>query len=214
MELPTKIRAATADDFVAFRNLVFSNEALCEIGREQNQPELVHLGEKYLKSIEKGELRRFFSVHVCVVCVCVCVCLRLLCILFQNPSYFWVPFCHSWDACSQTYAGEGSQLWVLEDEGKVVGSIGCIAHDGNEIELVRMYVDISCRRRGYGSLLVKHVKLHAASRNTVRLKLTTPSLNTGPIGFYGVMGFTLEKAWTSNVSGVGDVDLSTLSLTM
>jgi len=107
----------------------------------------------------------------------------------------------SWDACCQRFSSEGNGLWVMTEHGKVIGSVGAIMHSQDHVELVRMYVDESCRRSGNGRKLVEtlldHARLHGASH----VKLTTPQVNLGGINFYEAMGFKKITLFTASVHG-------------
>ncbi|MFA9432494.1 putative glycolipid-binding domain-containing protein [Egicoccus sp. AB-alg2] len=62
-----------------------------------------------------------------------------------------------------TAARRGGRWWVLEDDGAVVASVGTGALDDDcRVELKRLYVADSHRRRGLASLLVERVRAHAA----------------------------------------------------
>lgn len=104
----------------------------------------------------------------------------------------------SWTTCRRRFFEDmpGSKLWVLDLDGVIVGSVGAIRmKESNEMELVRMYVDASCRGRGYGRLLVSHLMKHARDSNVSRVVLTTPTVNVPAIGFYRKMGFALDKVF-------------------
>ena len=108
----------------------------------------------------------------------------------------------SWEVCKKVYEAEGSRLWMMEFENRLVGSIGCLRRAKDEMELVRMYVDNACRRRGFGKLLVEHLFSHAVSEDISKIRLTTPSVNEGAIDFYRNMGFTKEKSFMVEENGI------------
>lgn len=102
----------------------------------------------------------------------------------------------SWNACTARYAGEGSALWVLDEGGDgCIGTIGCI-EEGEEIELVRMYVAQERQRRGCGRQLFDVLHTHARSRGARKLKLTTPVANEPGIAFYRSLGFAQASSFT------------------
>ncbi|GGI05478.1 putative glycolipid-binding domain-containing protein [Egicoccus halophilus] len=71
-----------------------------------------------------------------------------------------------------TAARRGGRWWVLEDEGRLVGSVGTGAlQDDGSVELKRLYVAASHRRRGLASLLVGRVEAQAAGVGASRVVL-------------------------------------------
>ena len=55
---------------------------------------------------------------------------------------------------NRSYGGKRDAFFVLESEGKILGTIG-IKEDAKDTALVRrLFVDPACRRRGYGALLL------------------------------------------------------------
>ena len=109
----------------------------------------------------------------------------------------------SWTECSKRYASPGSRLWVLcRSDRVVVGSIGVIEISSSTFELVRMYVDASCRRCGLGRRLFGVLLDHVRSRNAhAYITLTTPSVNTGPQAFYRSLGFLAKRSFLVSEEG-------------
>uniref|UniRef100_A0A7S4VRQ5 N-acetyltransferase domain-containing protein n=1 Tax=Alexandrium monilatum TaxID=311494 RepID=A0A7S4VRQ5_9DINO len=108
----------------------------------------------------------------------------------------------SWETCSGRFASAGSKLWVIEDFGKVVGCVGAVELGPGSLELVRMYVDASCRRRGFGRLLVQALLDHAVALGASEIQLTTPQVNSVGIRFYQEMGFFLRRSFPVEVDGL------------
>ena len=52
-----------------------------------------------------------------------------------------------------------------------------------------------------------HLRAYAASRGVVRLKLTTPSVNVGPLQFYRTNGFSVSSLFTVREASWGDLEL-------
>jgi len=76
-----------------------------------------------------------------------------------------------------TYGGGRDAFFVLESEGKILGTIG-VKEDSEDTALLRrLFVDPTCRRKGYGALLlekgIRHCKKnsfkHIAFRTTGRM---------------------------------------------
>ena len=119
-----------------------------------------------------------------------------------------------WGTCQERYRGVGSRLWVLEEEGVVVGSVGAVIEAGSSaMELVRMYVDASQRGRGLGRRLVEGLLQHAGEVGATSITLTTPTVNAPAIGFYERMGFTKKRAFPVQMEGVG-FEISELAMAL
>ncbi len=78
---------------------------------------------------------------------------------------------------SNSYGGKRDGFFVVESEGNILATIG-IKEDSEDTALVRrLFVDPSCRRKGYGALLLdKGIRLcrkndfkHIAFRTTGRM---------------------------------------------
>merc|ERR1711924_451426 len=152
-------------DFSGFRRLFASNECLIELGNESGDERLVSTGRRYVDGVLGSKLS-------------------------------------SWEALRSVFNGAApTNLWVLvqpDGDGaaeSVVGSIGVRAQEGKaeEAEVARMYVDSSCRRRGYGRRLMEHLKAHCHSHGIELLRLCTPSANEPGIAFYVSVGFQVDR---------------------
>ena len=122
----------------------------------------------------------------------------------------------SWEACSSKYqSAAGSKLWVLEvSPGRLAGSIGAIpSPEDSTVELVRMYVDSSVRRKGHGRRLVEVLLGYALSIKATRVKLTTPTVNAPGISFYESLGFCIVREFTVDSNG-SPLDIAELELHM
>lgn len=70
-----------------------------------------------------------------------------------------------------TYCRAGGAFWVLEDEGRVVGTIGVTAVSPSEIEIKRVYLDAARRGQGLGRALVEHATTWATERGYTHVRL-------------------------------------------
>ena len=70
-----------------------------------------------------------------------------------------------------TYCRTGGAFWVLEDEGRVVGTIGVVPVAPAEVEIKRVYLDASLRGQGWGRALVEHAMGWAEERGHTRVRL-------------------------------------------
>jgi putative acetyltransferase len=55
-----------------------------------------------------------------------------------------------------TYRGAGGAFWVLEDDGRVVGTVAVVPLSPAEAEIKRVYLDAALRGRGWGRTLTEH----------------------------------------------------------
>ena len=103
----------------------------------------------------------------------------------------------SWEACSQRFAAPASQLWVIATEGtcNIIGCVGAVQQPNDELELVRMYVDDSFRRLGYGRQLFDAFIGHARSHGAKSAFLSTPSVNAPGLAFYESLGFVKARSF-------------------
>jgi ribosomal protein S18 acetylase RimI-like enzyme len=79
---------------------------------------------------------------------------------------------------------ERAELWVAEEEGRVVGFAGVSGS-----ELTHLYTDPSAQNRGVGRALLDHVK----SLHPERLELWVFQRNEGARRFYERHGFELVR---------------------
>ncbi|MBN1872291.1 MAG: GNAT family N-acetyltransferase [Candidatus Omnitrophica bacterium] len=63
------------------------------------------------------------------------------------------------------YGGKRDDFLVLESDGKILGTIG-IKEESEDTALIRrLFVDPSCRRKGYGALLMDKAIRHCKKNN-------------------------------------------------
>lgn len=80
------------------------------------------------------------------------------------------------------------QIWVLEDRGKLIGTIGI--QDGSiNLYLGLVTVHPEAQGRGFGRILVEFAEAQARSRGLVRLTLDTHEHFADAIEFYRHLGF-------------------------
>jgi GNAT superfamily N-acetyltransferase len=70
-----------------------------------------------------------------------------------------------------TYCRSGGAFWVLEDGGRVVGTIGVVPLSAAEVEIKRVYLDASLRGQGWGRALLEHAMAWAAERGHTHVRL-------------------------------------------
>ena len=70
-----------------------------------------------------------------------------------------------------TYRAGGGDFWVLEDGGRVLGTVAVVPLSASEVELKRVYLDAALRGRGWGQRLVDHALAWAVARGYRRARL-------------------------------------------
>jgi putative acetyltransferase len=69
------------------------------------------------------------------------------------------------------YRGAGGDFWVLEDGGRVVGTVAVLPVSATEVEVKRVYLDATLRGQGWGRRLVEHALEWAVARGHRRAGL-------------------------------------------
>jgi GNAT superfamily N-acetyltransferase len=88
-------------------------------------------------------------------------------------------------------AAAGGHWWVVEDEGAgIVATVGAGTRDGQgDVELKRLYVAASHRRRGIAAKLVARVEAYAAEVSARRVVLWSDTRFTDAHRFYERLGY-------------------------
>jgi putative acetyltransferase len=66
------------------------------------------------------------------------------------------------------YPGKGGAFWVLEDGGRIVGTVAVVPVSPDEVEIKRVYLEAARRGRGEGRALVEHAMAWAGARGYTR----------------------------------------------
>ena len=69
------------------------------------------------------------------------------------------------------YGESGGAFWVLEDDGRVLGTVAVIPVSASEVEIKRVYLDARLRGHGWGRRLMEHALAWAAARGYRRARL-------------------------------------------
>ncbi len=87
-------------------------------------------------------------------------------------------------------AARGGRWWVLERDGRIVGSIGTgpLSADG-VLELKRCYLDVGLRGRGLATRLITRVETHARGLGATAVELWSDSRFTGAHHRYTTLGY-------------------------
>ena len=84
----------------------------------------------------------------------------------------------------------GSDFWVAEQDGRIVGCVGVYRHADGQVELRRLVVDPAVQRQGLASRLMAQAEDFCRAAGCPRLMLWTSSHTTAAISFYEGRGYS------------------------
>lgn len=87
------------------------------------------------------------------------------------------------------YRDAGGAFWVLEDEGRVVGTVAIVPLSSDEVEIKRVYLDPSLRGRGWGRALMEQTLAWARERGYRHARLWSDVRLTRGHVMYERLGF-------------------------
>ena len=87
------------------------------------------------------------------------------------------------------YRDTGGDFWVLEDDGRVAGTVAVVPLSATDVEIKRVYLDASLRGQGWGSRLVEHALAWARARGHGRARLWSDVKFTRAHVMYERLGF-------------------------
>ncbi|MGF1535886.1 MAG: GNAT family N-acetyltransferase [Elainellaceae cyanobacterium] len=92
------------------------------------------------------------------------------------------------------YWETGGEFWVVEREGRVLGSGGYhpYSRDGNVAELRKMFLYPEVRGQGLGRFLLRSLEAAAAHRGFLTMRLETATALKGAIALYEGSGYVLS----------------------
>jgi len=88
------------------------------------------------------------------------------------------------DRISAYYGERDGCFWVAVKGDKVVGTFGLERASDDAMELRRMYVDPSARRRGIARRMLQFAEDECRSRNVSRLQLSTAEIQQAALALY------------------------------
>lgn len=94
---------------------------------------------------------------------------------------------------SEYYKMHGGSFWVAVMAENVVGMLGLESYGDQDLELRRMYVDPSARRKGYASQMLKFAERQSADDGASYLYLSTSELQDAALAFYRHAGYQLLR---------------------
>lgn len=109
----------------------------------------------------------------------------------DRPEKVWPPVRRETMDPASVYA----TYLIAYDDGRPVGGVALVAHDGLSVMLKRCFVPVSHRRRGVATALVGAARQLAADRGATRLVLDVLPSRTGAIAAWRRMGFVEAAPW-------------------
>lgn len=90
----------------------------------------------------------------------------------------------------ETYVlAKGGEIFFLEHEGQIVGTVALAPMPDGEYEMIKMAVDERFQGRGFGQILCKAVIAEAKKRNLQKIILYSNSQLKAAISIYEKLGF-------------------------
>jgi GNAT superfamily N-acetyltransferase len=97
------------------------------------------------------------------------------------------------DAIADYYIDKQGGFWVATEAGAIVGMFGLEAVSHDAMQLRRMYVDASMRRRGIGRRVLQFAEDECRRRQRPRLVLSTSELQGEALALYKSCGYRLVR---------------------
>jgi GNAT superfamily N-acetyltransferase len=97
------------------------------------------------------------------------------------------------DRIAEYYGERSGAFWVAVGDGAVVGMFGLEPAGGAAMELRRMYVDPTARRRGIARRMLAFAEDECRRRRATRLELSTSELQREALALYRNSGYTLLR---------------------
>ncbi len=103
------------------------------------------------------------------------------------------------DRISAYYGERRGGFWVAVAGDEVVGTFGLEPASDEAMELRRMYVKPSARRRGIARQMLQFAEHECRRRAVVRLELSTAEIQTAALALYRTAGYALVREETAEV---------------
>ena len=97
------------------------------------------------------------------------------------------------DRISAYYGERDGGFWVAVKGNKVVGTFGLERVSDDAMELRRMYVDPSARRRGIARRMLQFAEDECRGRKVSRLELSTAEIQQAALALYRNAGYRLVR---------------------
>ncbi len=102
------------------------------------------------------------------------------------------------DRISAYYGEREGGFWVAVAGNEVVGTFGLEPASNEAMELRRMYVKPSARRRGIARQMLQFAEDECRRRNVARLELSTAEIQTAALALYRTAGYELVREETAD----------------
>jgi GNAT superfamily N-acetyltransferase len=97
------------------------------------------------------------------------------------------------------YGDRDGGFWVAVAADQVVGTFGLERVSDNAMELRRMYVVPSARRKGIARRMLRFAEDECCRRNVSRLELSTAEIQTAALALYQNAGYKLARIETADM---------------
>ena len=97
------------------------------------------------------------------------------------------------------YRERNGGFWVVVNDDKVVGTFGLERTSDDAMELRRMYVDPSARRRGIARQMLQFAEDECRRRDVSRLELSAAEIQLAALALYRNAGYRLVREETAEV---------------
>jgi putative acetyltransferase len=103
------------------------------------------------------------------------------------------------DRIAAYYGERKGGFWVAVLGGEVVGTFGLEPASHKAMELRRMYVKPSARRRGIARQMLQFAEDECRRRDVARLELSTAEIQVAALALYRATGYALVREETAEV---------------
>ena len=108
-------------------------------------------------------------------------------------SYITRSLVEEMDRIADYYASRDGGFWVADDDSEIVGMFGLEAVGAEAMELRRMYVAPSARRRGIALKMLAFAEQECRRRNRLQLRLSTSGLQQDALALCRNAGFEAAR---------------------
>jgi putative acetyltransferase len=95
------------------------------------------------------------------------------------------------DRITAYYGERKGGFWVAIENDKLIGTFGLERASPDAMELRRMYVDLSARRRGIARQMLRFAEDECRQRKVLKLELSTSELQNAALALYKNAGYHL-----------------------
>jgi GNAT superfamily N-acetyltransferase len=103
------------------------------------------------------------------------------------------------DRITAHYGERNGGSWVAVRDNEDLGTFGLERASNDAMELSRMYVDPSARRKGLAQQMLQFAEDECRCRNAFRLELSTAEIQTAALALYRNAGYKLVRIETADM---------------